>query len=34
MSEEKSGITEAEAYGKLWYQIFGDNSRQTRHRGF
>lgn len=30
MSEEKS-VTEAEAYGKLWYQIFGDN-RKTNNR--
>lgn len=32
MSEENKTITEAEAYGKLWYQIFGDNTK-TRNRG-
>lgn len=31
MSEENKTITEAEAYGKLWYQIFGDN-RKTNNR--
>jgi hypothetical protein len=32
MSEEDKDITEAEAYGKLWYQIFGDN-RPPHNRG-